>query len=155
MFTRIDEDPGPRTLQWNDSWAGYPIARQHLLDTLASSRVSNPLILGGDIHAFIAADQRRDAADSASPIVTSELVTTSVSSGAPPQKVIDAYNRPDCRDVFFADGSHRGYLRLELAPERLVAEMIGFDSVRTPSANGRVLARFEMRDGRRGLSRLD
>jgi alkaline phosphatase D len=154
VFTRIDEDPGPRTLHWTDSWAGYPVARERLLDLIEGRSVRNPVILGGDIHAFIAADQRRETSSGPSPIVASELVTTSVSSGPPPQKVIDAYNRPDNRDVALADGSHRGYLRLEVGSQRLEAQMICFDSVRTPSAEARVLARFAIEDGRRGLQRL-
>lgn len=153
VFTQVDEDAGPRTLHWNDSWAGYPLARRRLLETIEASGVANPLILGGDIHAFIAADQRRDWGVASSPIVTSELVTTSVSSGPPPQKVIDAYNRPDTRDVHFADGRQRGYLRLALTSDEITAEMVGFESVRSADARAQVLARFRLEAGQRGLQR--
>jgi len=153
VMTVVDEDPGPQRLHWNDSWAGYPAARRRLLESVASSGCSNPLMLGGDIHAFIAADQRIEPQVSTSPIIASELVTTSISSGPPPQKVIDAYNRGDSPDVFFADGAHRGYLRLELSPARLEAELVGYASVREKQAKAQTLARFALEDGRRGLQR--
>ena len=153
VMTLVDEDPGPKRLHWSDSWAGYPAARRRLLESVQSSGCSNPLLLGGDIHAFIAADQRIEPHASASPIIASELVTTSISSGPPPQKVIDAYNRSDATDVFFADGAHRGYLRLELGAARLEAELIGYGSVREKQATAQTLARFALEDGRRGLQR--
>jgi len=152
VFTLVDEDPGPREQHWNDSWAGYPAARQRLLESIRGSSTANPVILGGDIHAFIAADQRLSATDPASPIIASELVTTSVSSGPPPPPVIGAYKR-DTLNVNFADDSHRGYLWLEVSRERLEARMIGFDSVRAPTAVGRTLVTLQIDDGRRGLQR--
>ena len=152
VVTQLDEDPGPRELYWNDAWAGYPAARRRLLQSVAGSGCANPVVLGGDIHAFIAADQRIRPNDTASPIITSELVTTSISSGPPPQRVIDAYNRGDSPDIFLADGSHRGYLHLTLMPSRLEADLVGYDSVREPQASApRSLARFTLEDGQRGL----
>ncbi|NDE87152.1 MAG: hypothetical protein EB048_06135 [Gammaproteobacteria bacterium] len=151
VMTLIDEDPGPRQQHWSDSWAGYPAARQRLLQSVANSGCANPVLLGGDIHAFIAADQRLVPNDPSSPIIGSEFVTTSISSGPPPQKVIDAYNRGDSTDVFFADGSHRGYLHLTVTPTRLEADLVGYDSVREKQAVARSLARFTLEDGQRGL----
>ena len=153
VFSLVDEDPSPRTQHWNDSWAGYSPARQRLLGSVATSGVANPLILGGDIHAFIAGDQRLQAGDSASPIVMSELVTTSISSGPPPKRVIQAYQR-DGNDVLFADGDRRGYLWMEIGPQRLEARLQGYDSVREETgAEERTLFTCALEDGRRGLQR--
>jgi alkaline phosphatase D len=154
VLTLVDEDPGPRQQHWNDSWAGYPAARQRLIETVASSGASNPLFLGGDIHAFIAADQRIDVNDSKSPIVMSELVTTSITSGPPPQKVIDAYNREEAPSVHFADGRYRGYLRVHINKDQLDARMIGFSSVRDEaSPQAKTLAAFQLSADERGLRR--
>ena len=153
VMTLIDEDPGPREQHWSDSWAGYPAARRRMLESVATSRCRNPVMLGGDIHAFIVADQRLRPHTADSPIVASEIVTTSVSSGPPPQKVIEAYNRPDNTDVFFANGAYRGYARLTLTPVRLEAELIGYSSVREPDATTQSLGRFVIEDGRPGLQR--
>jgi alkaline phosphatase D len=153
VMTLVDEDPGLRQLHWNDSWAGYPAARQRMLESVAASGCQNPVMLGGDIHAFIVADQRLVPHTNDSPIIASEIVTSSVTSNPPPQGVIDAYNRPDSTDVFFANGSHRGYAHLTLTPSHLEADIVGFDTVRTPQATGRSLAKFVIEDGRRGLQR--
>jgi alkaline phosphatase D len=151
VFTLVDEDPGPRTQHWSDSWAGYPAARQRLLESVAGSGVRNPLILGGDIHAFIAADQRLRAGDASSPIVMSELVTTSITSGPPPKRVMEAYRRPG-NDVAFSDGERRGYLWFELTPKRLEAKLQGYESVREASgAVERTLFACGIEDGERGL----
>jgi alkaline phosphatase D len=153
VFSLVDEDPGPRVQHWNDSWAGYPAARRRLLGSVAASGAANPLILGGDIHAFIAADQRLQAGDPASPIIMSELVTTSITSGPPPKRVMEAYQR-DGNDVLFADGDRRGYLWMEIGTRRLEARLQGYESVRTESgAVERTLFRCALEDGRRGLQR--
>ncbi|MBM4215164.1 MAG: alkaline phosphatase [Gammaproteobacteria bacterium] len=153
VMTLIDEDPGPRQQHWSDSWAGYPAARRRMLESIASSGCKNPVMLGGDIHAFIVADQRLVPHDNDSPLIASEIVTTSITSGPPPQKVIDAYNRPEASDVFLADGAYRGYARLTLTPARLEAELIGYASVREPEAVAQSLARFVIEDSRPGLQR--
>jgi alkaline phosphatase D len=151
VFTLVDEDPGPRVQHWNDSWAGYGPARQRLLESVAASGATNPLILGGDIHAFIAADQRLRAGDRDTPIVMSELVTTSITSGPPPKRVMEAYRRGG-DDVLFADGEHRGYLWFELGPRRMEARLQGYDSVRPESGVAeRTLFSCAIEDGRRGL----
>jgi alkaline phosphatase D len=124
-----------------------------MLESVAESRCKNPVMLGGDIHAFIVADQRIVSHSSDSPIIASEIVTTSITSGPPPQKVIDAYNQPDMSDVFFASGAYRGYARLTLTPAILEAELIGYASVREPEASAQSLARFVIEDGRPGLQR--
>ena len=151
VFTLVDEDPGPRVQHWNDSWAGYPAARQRLLESVAGSGARNPLILGGDIHAFIAADQRLRAGDASSPVVMSELVTTSITSGPPPKRVMEAYRRAG-DDVAFSDGERRGYLWLELTPKRLEAKLQGYESVREEEgAVERTLFACGLEDGARGL----
>ena len=153
VMTWVDEDPGPRQQHWSDSWAGYPAARRRLLESVAASRCKNPVMLSGDIHAFIVADQRIASHRADSPLIASEIVTTSITSGPPPQKVMEVYNRPDASDVFFASGAYRGYARLTLTPARLEAELIGYVSVREPEATPQSLGRFVIEDGRPGLQR--
>ncbi|MGU7758445.1 alkaline phosphatase D family protein, partial [Escherichia coli] len=44
---------------WTDGWDGYPAARDRMLADIAASGAANPLILGGDMHAFFVADVAR------------------------------------------------------------------------------------------------
>src|SRR5690348_7305368 len=52
-FGHMNEGSAERAEYWTDSWTGYPPARQRVIDALQAARASNPVILGGDIHAFI------------------------------------------------------------------------------------------------------
>jgi len=51
----VDEQPVPGERFWTDGWNRYPVARDRLLDTLATTRVANPIFLSSDIHAFLIA----------------------------------------------------------------------------------------------------
>src|SRR5262249_15280918 len=35
---------------WTDGWDAFPAARQRMLDAVATTRVRNPVFIGGDIH---------------------------------------------------------------------------------------------------------
>ncbi len=41
---------------WTDDWDGYPANRTRLLKRIADTRVSNPVVIGGDVHSFFAND---------------------------------------------------------------------------------------------------
>src|SRR5690606_5011842 len=110
-----------------DGWDGYPGSRRRLLESLAEHRVRNPVILGGDLHAFFVADIRQDPARD-SPVVATELVTTSISSQAADAAHYAALRaaNPHLRH---ADGSRRGYLLLDMRGDSLEASLMGLDDV--------------------------
>src|SRR5262249_26857410 len=64
-----------------DSWDGYKASRQRVLNGIAHSKVRNPVVLTGDVHQHYAADLKTDFEGSGAPVVASELVATSVTSG--------------------------------------------------------------------------
>jgi len=150
VVAQCDEDAGPRERYWTDSWNGYPAARQRLLESIANSKAQNPVVLGGDIHAFVAADLRLRANDSKSPIVASELVTTGITSRGPDAQML-ASMAASGPDFVLADGRQRGYLRLDLTPDSLKADLIGMDSVVVPAAPGRVSRSLVIENGVKGL----
>jgi alkaline phosphatase D len=118
---------------------------------LAPRRVSNPIVLGGDVHAFYAADLKLDFDDPRSPVVATELVTTSISSdGRPPERV--AAVLPENPHIKLADGTRRGYTRVTLSRDRAVVEMQAVD-VKTPGAPVSTLATFVVEDGKAGALR--
>lgn len=145
-----DEGANGRERHWTDSWSGYPAARDRLMQSVHRHRVSNPVVLGGDIHAYVAADLRLKGGDFSSPVVSSELVTTSISSKGPPQSVVDAL-RANTADVRYADGERRGYVRIGLDARRLQADLVSVDTVLEPTSAVRVLKSYVIEDGRRGL----
>lgn len=151
VMAYIDELPGPGERYWTDGWNGYPAARARLVDSIVARNVSNPVVVSGDIHAFLASDLNRVPADLDSAVAATEFTTTSISSNGLPQKLIDERmaGNPNVR---FADSQVRGYLRLDVNAERLQAEMVALDDVRDPRSGRSVRASFVVADGRPGIA---
>jgi alkaline phosphatase D len=132
-----------------DAWPGYPAARARLIDALAEKQVANPVVLSGDIHAFVVSGLHRKAANADTPLVASELVTTSISSQGVPQNMLDAW-AARTPNLMIANSQYRGYLRLDLARERLQADLVAMDSVKKAGAGARTLRSFVIEANRPG-----
>jgi alkaline phosphatase D len=152
VFAQSDQEPGPEVGVWSDGWSGYPAARQRLTSFVAERKPSNPVILSGDIHAFLINDVHLEARDPESPIVATELVTSSISSQGPPQQSFDTW-LPENPNVRLARGGQRGYVRARIEPERLTAELIAVDDVARADSPTHVLAQFEIESGQAGVVR--
>jgi alkaline phosphatase D len=148
-MAHMDEQPGPGERYWTDGWNGYPVARDRLLDTLVATREANPVVLSGDIHAFVVANLNQRAADLDSPVVASEFTTTSISSQGVPQKAVDE-RLPENPNLLLANSERRGYLLLDADRERLQAELVAMESVARPDAGRSVLATFVVESGKPG-----
>jgi alkaline phosphatase D len=142
-----DERPGPGRAAWTDAWDGYPAARRRLLEALAAK--PNPVVIGGDIHAFNVNALKLDFDDPRSPVVASEFVGSSITSQGWAQKRMDAL-RADNPHVLLADSAHRGYVRVEVTPERFQADLRAMEHVKTREAACHTLASFVVEDGRPG-----
>lgn len=135
---------------FNDGWDGYPFARERLLAGIAEARLQDVLLLGGDVHMNVAAQLRVRPNDEQSPVVASEIVTTSISSrglGGALLALIRA-NNPDIRH---ARADERGYTWLDIRPEGTSAS---FRATAFPVQADSVLqeqARFEVLAGRAGV----
>jgi alkaline phosphatase D len=148
-LARFDQKPGPGRRAWTDGWDGYPAARRRLLEFLAAQRIANPVMLAGDVHAFFVSDLKPDFDDPASPVVASELVTSSITSRAWPQAAL-AHFLTDNPHTHYANSDFRGYVRVDLSPKQLRADLRAMDNVRTPDASCSTLASFVVEDGRPG-----
>jgi alkaline phosphatase D len=150
VMAHIDEQPGPGRRYWTDAWNGYPAARARLLQQLVESGAANPVVLSGDAHAFIVSDINRTAEDPATPVVASELLTTSVSSDPPPEQMIQGW-LPENPNIRFATGNYRGYVHVVLRPQSLRAALIAMDTVKSRESTARTLKTFALESGQRGL----
>ena len=149
VMAYIDEQRGPGERFWNDSWNGYPAARARFADSLVRTRVANPIVLSGDIHAFLTANHRQVPHDRESPLIASEFTTTSISSQGIPQRALDE-RRAENPDLLFASSERRGYLRLDLTPQRVQADLVAMDSVADRRAGRFVQASFVVEAGKPG-----
>src|SRR5258706_299863 len=149
QMAQFDQKPGPGRAAWTDGWDGYPVARKRLLDFLNEKQIKNPVVLGGDVHSFNINDLKSDFDNPASTTVASEFVGTSI----PPQSWSqDRLNTmlPDNPHMKFSDNRFRGYLRVELSPDRWRADLRAMESVRTPEAACSTLKSFVVEDGKPG-----
>ena len=132
-----------------DDWNGYPENRARLLRQIEKTRVANPVILTGDMHSFWANDLRADSRNPDSPVLASEFITSSITSGAPPQGYYDKHmgHNPHVR---FCDTRKRGYGSIDLTPERMTTRFQAISDPRDPDATLSTLETFVIESGRAG-----
>lgn len=116
-----------------DAWDGYRVPRQRLMDHLHDRKIRNTVILTGDMHQNVAGDLHRRPDDPASPIVASEFVATSISSGFDGGEARSTYPTVLSRNPhikFMND--QRGYMLHTVRQDRWEAAFRVVDKVRTP-----------------------
>jgi alkaline phosphatase D len=106
---------------FTDGWDGYPQARSRLLNSVAQAELKNVVLLGGDVHMNVAAQLRVRPNDEKSPIVASELVTTSVTSRGLSETLL-AQILGSNPDIVHARADEQGYTLLDLKPEGMTVE---------------------------------
>jgi alkaline phosphatase D len=146
-MARFDMKPGPGRRAWTDGWDGYPAARRRLLDSL--KEISNPVVLGGDVHSFNVSQLKLDFDDPAAPVVASEFVTTAITSQAWAQERLNQY-LTDNPHILLADSRFRGYSRAELSAGRLQVDLRAMESVQRRDAPCSTLASFVVENGKPG-----
>jgi alkaline phosphatase D len=124
---------------YSDGWAGYPAAQQRLLEALARHKVTNPVILSGDIHSFLIAEIRNARG---TPVAV-ELITSSIANDSKDRSALLPMN-PQVR---FYDWKHSGYIRCDVTPERLRADIVGIEDMHDPRTPRSVLASFAIDAG--------
>lgn len=116
-----------------DMWDGYPAARTRLLSASQDAQ-ANLIVLSGDSHnawAFELPNRGRPAgAEFAVHSVTSPGNESSIPAN--PTEVARAYVRRN-EQLKWAETSRRGYLTVELTPQRATGEWVFMDTVREPS----------------------
>ena len=136
---------------WTDDWDGFPASRRRLLQRIAQTRVANPVVIGGDIHAFFANDLRADFDDQKSPVVATEFVGTSISSFGPPYDVVAAY-LPDNPHVRFFESRKRGYVSVDVDAKQMTTRLRIVSDAADPKATVSTLKTFAVENGRPGVA---
>ena len=151
-MAQFDQKPGPGRTAWTDGWDGYPVSRKKLLSFLKDKQIANPVVLGGDVHSFNVNDLKLDFDDPASPVVASEFVGTSITSQAWAQEKL-APMLADNPHMKLVDSRYRGYVRVEVTPGQLRADLRAMESVTRPDAACGTLASYMVEDGRPGAQK--
>lgn len=152
LLAPVDRRPGPGTLVWTDGWDGYPPARKRLMAQLAQGNVKNPLVIGGDVHMFVAADVRREPDQPESPVVAAEVCGTSITSQGLRQAQVDAV-LPENPHIKLGRSDVRGYATLTTTVKASTFALRTVDDVTRPDAKISTLAKFAVEPGRAGLQK--
>ncbi len=154
-MTPVDSKPGPGEEYAMDNWAGYEMARQRLMSSMADSRVANPVVITGDIHTNWVCDLKHDYKEQRSPVVATEFVGTSITSGgngADSSPNVEAYLREAPHVRFF--NAQRGYVRCEVTPEAMKADYRVVEKVSVEDSPVSTRATFVVESGKPGAQRL-
>jgi alkaline phosphatase D len=123
-----------------DQWPGYADERGRLLKFISERRVPNPVVLTGDIHSNWVNDLRVDDRQIDTPVIATEFVGTSLSSGG------NGVEKPKGLDKLLADNpcvkfhnAERGYVLCTVTPSTWTSDYRVVDDVTKPG--GKVTSR--------------
>ncbi len=139
---------------WTDGWDGYPVARQQLMDTLYTSRASNPVVLSGDVHSFFASELTRNPSrprSAGNPVVATEFCGTSVTSPSRPQARTDEYVRMNPA-IKYGRSDRRGYMLLTITPADTSVHFLALDDVHNAASPISLAKTFILHNGSPGVS---
>ncbi|MDP1777869.1 MAG: alkaline phosphatase D family protein, partial [Brevundimonas sp.] len=130
MVMDLDRKEGPEPGYNLDSWAGYSIPRQRLLDRLRERRIGNTIVLTGDEHQNYAGELYRDSRNPEGAPIASEFVATSISSSGDGQDQRADGRRYLADNPFLKfNNAQRGYVVCDVTPERWQTEFKVLDKV--------------------------
>ncbi|QDV23756.1 alkaline phosphatase D family protein [Aureliella helgolandensis] len=153
MVDRSGDSPDP--VYSMDQWPGCSFERMELLKFLADRRVSNPVVLTGDIHSNWVNDLRVDDRDQTTEVIATEFVGTSISSGG------NGRPEPDSHPAIMADNpcvqfhnTERGYVRCTVTPEQWQSDYVVIDDITKPGGKASTRAQFLVETGHPGAHRI-
>jgi alkaline phosphatase D len=131
-----------------DQWDGYPAARARILTAFAGKRaVRNPVVISGDWHSAWVNDLKLDYDDPAAPVVGTEFVTTSISSGG------DGFDSDPNEHPFLQINPHlkfynnqRGYVRTQITPDAMTSDFVRLPYVFDAGAPAEVRRTYVVED---------
>jgi alkaline phosphatase D len=139
-------------VHWTDGWDGYPAARERLMKSLAQRRASNPLVIGGDVHATYVANLRAQPDRRDSAVIATEFCGTAISSQGPNVKTFQAILDAN-PDIVYGNAAARGYTVLELTRAHAHARVRGVETVKRADAGIATVASFTVEDGKPGTEK--
>lgn len=121
-----------------DQWDGYPNARQRIFDFIVDEQLENVVVLSGDIHLGGLGDLAAIADDETSPVIATEVVTTSITSAAnvPPEAIEPALGSLPL--LKYINAHSRGYVSHEITRELYTVRCVIVDTALEPTSQSMV-----------------
>lgn len=150
MMALVDRNTKGDTAAYSmDQWPGYAAERQKLLEYIRDHKISNAVVLTGDIHSNWANELRVDDLKPDLPTVATEFVTTSLTSGgngSPDFASLDALkSRNPCTKFF---NRERGYIMCDVTPKTYTADYRVISDVKKPDGVVTSRAKFVVEAGK-------
>jgi alkaline phosphatase D len=151
MMARADRVAGEGQGYSMDQWSGYHAARQRLFAFLHEQRITNPVVLTGDIHTNWVNDLQLDFSRPESPVVATEFVGTSITSGG------NGTARPDYLESLLSENPFvkfhsrdRGYVRCTVTKDEWRSDYQAIEDVSRRHTPQVTRASFVVENGRPG-----
>ena len=151
MMAPLNRGEGEDRRYSMDQWPGYEVSRRRLLQFFHDRSVPNPVVLTGDIHVNWVNDLQLDFHNSESPVVGTEFVGTSLTSGGNGGNTIPEYERARRQNDFVRwYNSNRGYVSCELTPQTWTSHYRITPFVNKPGSPIETKASFVVEEGTAG-----
>ncbi|MBX9652935.1 alkaline phosphatase D family protein [bacterium] len=137
-----------------DKWTGYEADRRQVLKFLGEGKVTNPIVITGDIHSHWANNLDVDFDGSSPRTVAAEFVGTSISSSgdgtASPEHLGEMLSQNPCVKYH---AQQRGYVKCDVTPERWKTDYQVLEFVSKPGSPIKTQASFVVESGKTGLQK--
>ncbi|WP_200882706.1 alkaline phosphatase, partial [Amycolatopsis sp. MJM2582] len=133
-----------------DGWDGYPASRDRIQKGWVQRGVRNPVVLTGDVHRAWANELKADYTNPGSPVIGTELVTSSVSSGGDGAKVGSVPNQAENPHLKFYS-QYRGYVRTKLSQAKMDVDFRYVEQVTVRNKAALTAQSYVIEEGRPGL----
>ena len=149
LMAQSDSLAGPGQRFFSDGWDGYPAARERLFQQLAEGQVTNPVVIGGDVHSFWVADLKRDFNRPESATIGTEFVGGAITS-RPPPAALTATAKAEGPHIHLATSAYHGYVCMTLTPQQLRADLRAVADIRDPKTGITTFSSWTVATGRPG-----
>lgn len=150
MMAKIDRDTGPKERFSTDQWPGYEHSRSKLIESLRNEKISNPIVLTGDIHSNWVNELKVDQHRPEEKTAAIEFVGTSITSGG------DGKWNPAAHEELLSTNPglkfhsrERGYVKCTVTPKQWRSDYQAVEYVTQPGAPLITRASFVVEDGRK------
>ena len=151
MFAMVEISLRDRSGFSMDQWPGAAYERLALMKFIADRKVPNPVVLTGDIHANWVNDLRVDDRQADSPVVATEFVGTSISSGGNgPKEVKNLDKLMATNPCVKFHNQERGYVRCVVTPDQWTSDYVVVEDVKTAGGEALTRASYTIEAGRAG-----
>jgi alkaline phosphatase D len=151
QMAELEQGEGDVELYWQDSWPGYPAARNRILSHLMSRNISNPVVITGDIHTAWANNLKADWDDPNSQTIGSEYICTSITAGGTSPATFFEQYLAEAPHIRFFDPRHGGYTAVELTPDLWRSDFKVVANLEDPNSAVNTIATYVTEAGNPGV----